>query len=115
MNQFTFNFDGYAVPNDSGVYVDAERITLEHKKVRAEIRIANAPFGFCWGMSVMFSAAGFCGMPNECDQKRGSFATTRDAAVKRACAELIARLTKGTSANPTELNIVRSWAEKVAA
>ena len=112
--QLALAFDAYAMPNDAGVYLDCERLTFAGKGGRpsAEIRIASAPFGFCWGISVMFSNSGFSHMPNESDFKSGEFALTRMDALRRACASLSQRIgAEYAGATTREVVIVGGWAK----
>lgn len=116
--QLALAFDAYAMPNDAGVYIDCEKITFSGKNGRpsAEIRIASAPFGFCWGISVMFSNGGFAHMPNESDFKSGEFALTRMDALRRACASLLRRIgDEYDGATTKEVAIVGGWAKELCA
>lgn len=112
--QLALAFDSYAVTNDAGVYLDCEKLSLSNKSHRpsAEIRIANAPFGFCWGISVMFSNGGVAYMPNEIDFKTGEFALTRTDALRRACDSIITWIERNVSSSTSrEIAIVRKWVE----
>ena len=114
MNQLNLNFNGYDVANAYGVFVDCEILeySAPSRRPNAEIRIANASFGFCWGMSAYFSQSGFTRMPNECDGRRGNFSSTRDGALKLACSELISKLTTKSASNK-DLNLVRKWVDSL--
>ena len=122
MNQLELNLDNYDATNNAGVYIDCEAIRLESaaKGWRgvpiAEIRVANTPHGYDWGVSLHLSNSGFCYMPNEKHITCRSFASSRADAIKRAAQEILRRITGDvTFSSDKNAATVRSWIDAVTA
>ena len=86
MQQLGLNFAGYDTPNQHGVFVDCERLTMPRGKSRAyaEIRTAFVEEGFLWGESAELEQEGFGSLPNTCSVKHGHVASSRSEAISRA-------------------------------
>lgn len=57
----------FSEPNENGVFISAVKHTIyEHKRVKAELRLARSPAGYHWGYDYWMPLSGGCGGPSTC-------------------------------------------------
>ncbi|MES2910595.1 MAG: hypothetical protein V4718_04355 [Pseudomonadota bacterium] len=111
-HQLYLGFEAYHQPNDAGVFADCEVIEMPPLKNRctAEVCIAFTPAGYCWGSAAMLEIEGYGGMPNQCDIPAGRVVATREAAIAKACEDVLSHVEKKET---PAARAITAWAKQL--